>query len=215
MNADLNCRTRISHHGTWFAVIALYPSFANRSSAWRDDNPSESRVSNCFRISSSESVAWLYIPVLFPISFPVILVSDQPGSFSNSPGSIFQGIFLEDLVFVPAFWHAVPEFPGAVFDGIISGFFSRFLHFFLIRHPNSRRVSLFLLGISVEFFFHHLYSSRGYCIPSPIMAPYREYTSFTSSMAFGLSQSCIHSDTSDSTVMGITPAWIIRATPYL
>jgi len=38
------------------------------------------------------------------------------------------------------------------------------------------------------------------------MTPYREFTSFTSSLDFGLPQSWIHSDTCDSTMMGITPA---------
>ena len=49
----------------------------------------------------------------------------------------------------------------------------------------------------------------------PIIAPYFEYISFTSTPALGLAQSCIYSDTSDSRVIGITPACSILLIPYL
>lgn len=57
MNADLNCRSAISHHSTLSAVISLNPDYPNRASASPDESPSGSDVPSCSRISSSGRVA--------------------------------------------------------------------------------------------------------------------------------------------------------------
>ncbi|OPY44663.1 MAG: hypothetical protein A4E42_01000 [Methanoregulaceae archaeon PtaU1.Bin222] len=67
MNADLNCRMRISHHWTLLAEISLYPDPTSRCDASAEDNPWSAEVLKCARISPVENVEKCFVSFLIGV----------------------------------------------------------------------------------------------------------------------------------------------------